>query len=38
MYHRMQLLVGDIYWFEEIMFDIALAAIPIRTSDKGEGV
>jgi hypothetical protein len=37
-HHRMQLLVGGVCWFEEANVDIALATIPVHTSDKGEGV
>jgi hypothetical protein len=34
----MQLLVGEAFWFEDASVDIALATIPVRTSDKGGGV
>jgi hypothetical protein len=37
-YLRMQLLVGEVCWFEEANVDNALATIPIHTSDKGQGV
>jgi hypothetical protein len=37
-HHRMQLLVGEAFWFEDASVDIALATIPVRTSDKGGGV
>lgn len=33
----MQLLVSEVSWFEEANVDIALAAIPVHTSDKREG-
>ena len=36
-HHRMQLLVSEVSWFEEANVDIALAAIPVHTSDKREG-
>lgn len=35
---RMLLLVGEVYLFREDKVDIALATIPIHTSNKREGI